>query len=247
MNLTESITSSKKSKSTEIIVLNQVGEEILVTVRRSNKAKRVGIRIIRGGAELILPKNSSIDTGYKFLLSKESWVRLKLKQKIKVEEVHTDPSTMPLFGKMHKLLYIDSGKRTGQVLTYDNVIEVHAHSLTQQKILATFLKERLLAYVTTRVELLSKEHGFRYSRIRITNAKTKWGSCCSKSVLAFNWRLIFAPSQIIDYVIVHELCHTLEMNHSKAFWLLVEQVCPDYRAPKLWFKDNGRRLHGYLK
>jgi predicted metal-dependent hydrolase len=229
------------------ITLDKLGDEVLVSRRVSTKAKRISIRITRKGPELVLPKNCDIATGYKFLLSKESWVRQKLKQANEVEKVHADPNLLPFFGKMHRLLYIDSGKRTGQVLIRDDVIEVRNHPLSQNKTLIAFLKDRLLAYIASRVEVLSETHGFRYSRIRITNAKSKWGSCSSKSVLAFNWRLVFAPHEMVEYVIIHELCHTTEMNHSKAFWRLVEGIYPDYKMARLWFKDNGRRLHGYLR
>jgi predicted metal-dependent hydrolase len=65
-------------------------------------------------------------------------------------------------------------------------------------------------------------------------------------VLSFNWRLVFAPKEILEYLVVHEMCHMIEMNHSMRFWNLVEKLYPDYKVAKLWLKQNGVRLHQYL-
>lgn len=81
-----------------------------------------------------------------------------------------------------------------------------------------------------------------YDRITIRNQKTRWGSCSSKGNLNFNCLLMMAPPEVLDYVVVHELCHRLEMNHSKRFWAQVERVLPDYRKPRKWLKEQGSRL-----
>ena len=84
--------------------------------------------------------------------------------------------------------------------------------------------------------------GVTYGRISIREQKTRWGSCSSKGNLNFNWRLIFAPPEVLDYVVVHELAHRKEMNHSKAFYAIVESIMPDYRKWKKWLKKNGGTL-----
>ena len=84
--------------------------------------------------------------------------------------------------------------------------------------------------------------GVTYGRISIREQKTRWGSCSSKGNLNFNWRLIFAPPEVLDYVVVHELAHRKEMNHSKAFYAIVESIMPDYRKWKKWLKENGGTL-----
>ena len=81
-----------------------------------------------------------------------------------------------------------------------------------------------------------------YGRISIREQKTRWGSCSSKGNLNFNWRLILAPEEVLDYVVVHELAHRREMNHSKAFYAIVESVLPDYRSARKWLRDNGQTL-----
>lgn len=84
--------------------------------------------------------------------------------------------------------------------------------------------------------------GVSYGRIAIREQKTRWGSCSSKGNLNFNWRLILAPEEVLDYVVVHELAHRREMNHSKAFYAVVESVLPDYRQARRWLRDYGDSL-----
>lgn len=84
--------------------------------------------------------------------------------------------------------------------------------------------------------------GGNYTSITIRDQKSRWGSCSSRGTLSFNYRLIFAPPVILDYVVVHELCHLTHMNHSKAFWNKVASVMPDYKVHRQWLKDHGHEL-----
>ena len=81
-----------------------------------------------------------------------------------------------------------------------------------------------------------------YGRISIREQKTRWGSCSSKGNLNFNWRLIFAPEDVLDYIVVHELAHRKEMNHSPAFYAVVASVLPDYKKEQRWLKEHGNSL-----
>ena len=81
-----------------------------------------------------------------------------------------------------------------------------------------------------------------YGRISIREQKTRWGSCSSEGNLNFNWRLIFAPEEVLDYIVVHELAHRREMNHSQAFYAIVKSILPDYKKSQKWLRDNGRSL-----
>ena len=77
---------------------------------------------------------------------------------------------------------------------------------------------------------------------RIAGQKTRWGSCSSNKTLSFNWKLMLAPPKVLDYVVVHEICHLREMNHSPRFWALVESLMPDYKQQRKWLKENGHTL-----
>ena len=89
---------------------------------------------------------------------------------------------------------------------------------------------------------LKKSVGVDYGRITIRSQKTRWGSCSAKGDLNFNCLLLLAPPEVLDYVVVHELCHRKQMNHSPRFWAEVARVIPDYKAKVKWLKENGGRL-----
>ncbi|MCM1268886.1 MAG: M48 family metallopeptidase [Bacteroidales bacterium] len=108
------------------------------------------------------------------------------------------------------------------------------------------LEKRYIAaakeYFPKRAAYFQPLTGGKYERITIRDQKTRWGSCSAKGTLSFNWRLMLAPPAVLDYVVVHELCHLTHMDHSKAFWTLVESVCPDYRIHRKWLKEHGQEL-----
>ena len=95
---------------------------------------------------------------------------------------------------------------------------------------------------TRKTEYYARLMGVTYGRISIREQKTRWGSCSNKGNLNFNWRLILAPEEVLDYVVVHELAHRREMNHSKAFYAVIESVLPDYRRAQQWLRENGQSL-----
>jgi predicted metal-dependent hydrolase len=84
--------------------------------------------------------------------------------------------------------------------------------------------------------------GVRYERIAIRGQRTRWGSCSTRGTLSFNWRLALAPFAVLDYVVVHELCHLREPNHSPRFWALVAARRPDWRASRAWLREHGEEL-----
>lgn len=112
----------------------------------------------------------------------------------------------------------------------------------QRQALEVRYKEAARSYIPSRVSYYHAMTGGSYRRIAIRDQKTRWGSCSSKGTLSFNWRLMLAPPSILDYVVVHELCHLTYMNHSTDFWHAVERIYPDYRTARKWLKDHGHEL-----
>jgi len=226
----------------EFVVLNRLGKEIKVSVRQSDKAKRISIKIKKRKPELVIP-NSDFKRAYTFLLSKEHWVRKKLLVKEKVIDI--DHNTLPYFGQNHALKYINDN--TSKVQIIDKTIYVYSAEGYENPVLEKFLKSTFLVDITSKINILAKQENLKFSTIKLSNSKTSWGRCTSHGILSLNWRLILAPSEVLYYVIVHELCHLLEMNHSKKFWSLVSNLCPDYKAHKSWLKENSAKLHQYLR
>jgi predicted metal-dependent hydrolase len=109
-------------------------------------------------------------------------------------------------------------------------------------LLEAWFRQAARAVFHARVHALNAETGYAWSRIRVADQTTRWGSCSTKGALSFNWRLLMAPPEVLDYVVIHELAHLREMNHSPRFWALVEARCADYRRHMQWLKDHGATL-----
>lgn len=103
-------------------------------------------------------------------------------------------------------------------------------------------KKEARAIFNERVALYAKEYGFDVKQVKLSSARTRWGSCSSKGYINLTWRLVMAPLEIIDYVVVHELCHLRQANHSKAFWDEVASLMPDYKKRRKWLKENGHHF-----
>ena len=124
--------------------------------------------------------------------------------------------------------------------TKERVEAEPTEKLTREKVIA--LAEEALKVIPERVEYFAKVIGVTYGKITVRNQKTRWGSCSSKGNLNFNCLLMLAPPEVLDYVVVHELCHRKQMNHSKAFWLEGEKVLPDYKEARKWLKEDGSQI-----
>lgn len=131
--------------------------------------------------------------------------------------------------------YLDLQKKQAQKPVSD-LTDSQRAALTQRYIAAA------REYFPKRAAYFRQFTGGTYNRITIRDQKTRWGSCSARGTLSFNWRLMLAPPAILDYVVVHELCHLTHMNHSPAFWQAVEAVYPDYREARKWLKEHGQEL-----
>lgn len=142
-----------------------------------------------------------------------------------------------LIEKQHWLItkYLEA-KQKQETIPCSDLTDTQRTALTRRYIDAA--KE----YFPKRVAYFHQFTGGTYSRITIRNQKTRWGSCSSKGTLSFNWRLMLAPPAILDYVVVHELCHLRHMDHSPAFWQAVGEVFPDYASARKWLRKHGQEL-----
>jgi hypothetical protein len=230
-----------------LVTLDKFGCAITIPVRYSNKAKRIAIRINHCGAELVLPNKKLpliFQMGSKFLFEKETWLRQKLQQQHTIKQLGPDINSIHFLGKKYSLIYVATSNNAVEL--EEDVIRVYSKSLLQRSTLIAFLKTKLLIEIAKYADFLRENYNLKFSKIKIMNNKSRWGSCSSKAVLSFNWRLVFAPIEIIKYLVVHEMCHLIEMNHSQRFWDLVAKLDPDYQLSRSWLKKHYQQLHQYL-
>ena len=203
-------------------------------IERSNR-KTLSLTVLKDGVVLVkAPISMKDETINKFIEDKQEWIRSKLliinNTRSKFDDILHYQKFL-LYGNKYSVL-IDDVKRIETNDDFQIVVpnktepENILKSLKSwyKKIAKQILQDRL-AFVESRVKLKSKA-------LRISDSKGKWGSCNSLGVICFNWRVVMLPPKIIDYVIVHELCHLVEMNHSKKFWSLVERFLPKYEMIK---------------
>ena len=124
-------------------------------------------------------------------------------------------------------------------------IEKHRPTEVPQPLTAgedQYLRQKAKTVFPGRVAFFASVIGVSYGKITVRGQKTRWGSCSAGGNLNFNYLLLLAPPEMLDYVVIHELCHRKEMNHSERFWRLVQTHCPNYQACRKWLKVHGRQL-----
>ncbi len=209
-----------------------------VLLKKSSKAKYLGIRIKPiDGVVVTVPKRASFKEAEEFVRSKEPWV---LKHLSRIEEIESnkivfDESTK-FNTKEHKLQIVKSNVDKIQITIDKNVTKIKypknkdVHSEEIQKAIKFGIDETLRIeakkYIPKRVEELAYLLNFKYNRVFLKNLKSRWGSCSGQNNINLNIHLMQLPNKLIDYVILHELVHTVHKNHSKKFWEALEKVLP---------------------
>lgn len=134
--------------------------------------------------------------------------------------------------------------RDGKFIVYiNNRINENKQMPEAIQALRLWMIEKAQDIIRARTEELSKVIGVVFNNIRIKDTKTRWGSCSSKGNLNFNFRIVMSPEVVMDYIIIHELCHLKHMNHSQEFWRCVESYMPDYPKYKDWLRKKGMELY----
>jgi hypothetical protein len=191
------------------------------------------------------PKRVSNKEIKRLVAHKEKWVRKKQAEVQKNNQFNKpksfiDGETLWYLGKTYPLKIVDDLAQP-LVLGRKFYLARDARRYARE-IFTEWYREQARAEVTRRAAYYTNQHGLQYRRIRITSARTRWGSCSSAGNLNFTWRLVMAPPRVINYVVAHEVAHLKIKNHSKSFWRLVEHIMPDYKRYQTWLKENGRRL-----
>lgn len=213
-------------------------QSVSYTLKHSQNAKYLRLQIKNsGGLEVILPQGYRLSDAENFIKKKADWINKHLGKKklfdnryfllgdeIKIEQ------TFDLFVKRHKVSFVND------VLSFTSP----AGSVeTKEELYEDWLKKTARKSLIERVQTTAEKFNFRIGRISIRSQKTRWGSCTSKGNLSFNYNLLRFRKEVIDYVIIHELCHLKEMNHSEKFWKLVEEYRPDYKKLRKELKKHS--------
>ena len=211
-------------------------EEISYRFRVSLKARYMRLQISSSGLELILPRGVALTEGERFVAKKTDWIKkhlelvkpsqkfLFLGSELKIKQ------EFELFSKHHKVRYSNSELK---------IVSPSGSKSDVKKIYSAWLRQQAKEYIATRAYKLARKNNFVVNKISIRGQTTRWGSCSSKYNLSFNFKLMQFRQEVIDYVIFHELCHLIEMNHSKSFWSLLKKFCPDYKLLKRELKNAG--------
>lgn len=175
----------------------------------------------------------------KFLEQKEDWIRQK-RQLVASRKAIRAANEYWYLGKKYTLHL--GGTKKDLVEVSDKLYVGSSNPKFVNTYLLSWYKQQARKVIVERVQHYAKISGDKYRSVSITSAETRWGSCSSEKSLNFNWKLIMAPIEVIDYVVCHELAHLTEMNHSRDFWETVRKMYPLYREYRTWLKRHGDQL-----
>jgi hypothetical protein len=178
------------------------------------------------------------------VLEKAGWIRERqawVRQHSTAPHRYEEGELFYYLGKTYPLSYADRQK---QPLILIDTFQLDRPSKTQaKKVFNAWYRDQARQIIGERASILANLHHLVFKDLHITSARTRWGSCSSSGALNFTWRLVMAPLEVIDYVIIHELAHLKIHNHSSEFWNYVEQLSPNYRTLRKWLEDNGGRFN----
>ena len=217
--------------------------DLIDKIVRSNR-RTVSLVITKDAAlEVRAPFNVSLDVIKKFAAKKRDWIEQKkeLVNKLRacvLTKQFVDGEEFMYEGNSYKLQSSDC-----EIISVSSVLHFPKKFLPEAKqYLIAWYKTQAFAKIVERVNYYANNTQLKYKAVKLTSAERSWGSCSHKGSLNINWRLIMAPPNILDYIIVHELVHLVEKNHSKRFWDRVQAILPDYKEQESWLKQKGNTL-----
>lgn len=234
------VATPKMKRIQEILILP--GEPAIeVQLRRSARARRMSLRVsgLDGRVTLSVPKTMKRRAAEEFLTDKADWVRGHLEGQ--------PQSVAPILGGIipvegRDLAIKPVAAPRGRARLGTDEVEVNP-ALPVAPQIAGLLKTAARARLAVACDGYAAKVDRTYSLLSLRDTRSRWGSCSSAGRLMFSWRLIMAPPEVLDYVAAHEVAHLVQMNHSPAFWDVVEQLCPDYSRRRRWLRDHGTVLH----
>ncbi len=223
------------------VVLND--QEVSYTLKR-RKCKAISIKIDCDGLTVSAPTREPLNWIESALKERENWVLKKLdewKNKESISLIWEESSIFPLLGDPWKLVMGSTGAmkmtpvKIKKIVGKDQLEFPFATTVAAQeieKIVMEWYYKQAYIYFSKRINFFSKKLGVPRPQLKLSRAKTQWGSCNSRRIVHLNWRLIQLSISLVDYVIAHELSHLIEMNHSSAFWRTVGSIYPNYVATR---------------
>jgi predicted metal-dependent hydrolase len=211
---------------------------IRLRVVRSPRARRYLLRLQPDGvARLVLPRRGSRAEALRFLARNESWLleHFRQWQTVQAKRRPWAHGTSFQFRGEQIILQIESSSEGARLRFSDRLITAPPDADYRALVLG-HLRRLAESELPIRTRELARLHHIDIQRVTIRNQKTRWGSCSARGTISLNWRLIQAPEFVRDYLIIHELMHCRQMNHSARYWKLVAEAFPDYRRAEQWLK-----------
>lgn len=227
--------------------LDHAGRNIRVALRRVTQARRFTLRVsaTTGEVVLTLPRRASLTEALRFADRQSGWIAARLEAVPQIIPLEPD-AVVPVRDIPHRIVH-----RPDMRLTRVEIHEGENHLVIGGAVTHVgrrtndFLKREAKRDLEAAVQKYAAALSVRPAGLTLKDTKSRWGSCASSRRLAFSWRLILAPSYVLDYLAAHEVTHLREMNHSDRFWRLLYDVCPDTDRAEDWLKMNGAKLHRY--
>jgi predicted metal-dependent hydrolase len=220
------------------------GRAVPLLVRRSRRARRITLRIDqrRDAVTLVLPWRGSEAEGMRFAASKTRWLLARLDE-LPPKVAFRDGAEVPFRGVEHTIRHRPDAR--GGVWLERGEIHIAGDARHISRRLTDWLKRQARAEIADKARRGASTLGRRVLRVTLRDTATRWGSCSADGALAFSWRLILAPTAVLDYVVAHEVAHLKEMNHSRRFWTLVGLLHPAPGRARNWLKTHGTALQRY--
>lgn len=225
------------------------GLDAEVEVRRHPAARRLTLRVsqTRRAVIVTVPTRCRIDEANLFVHRNLAWVQERLGKLPNLVPLAHD-SVLPLRGVLHRIEF-GSRDRGSVVLVRQTpegpVIDVRGRPEHCPRRLRDWLRDSARSDLDDRVAFHAKRLGLVPRKLSLRDQTSRWGSCSSKGVLSFSWRLVLAPPHVLDYVAAHEVAHLAEMNHGPRFWALVRQTYPEMDQARQWLRQHGLQLYRY--